>query len=134
MSPPERGELPDGRTVALGPLAVRVSDRHLERHPEDVERYGAELAHAWCVHDFQHVLAWAVGDLNLEDQIGWLARVLHARDYPLANLISCLGTAAEVVAEAIPGPDGEAIAQRLRGAVAPVQAVAEQASGRGSRP
>lgn len=44
MAPPETAELPDGTVVDLLPLAQEVCTRHLERHPEDVEHYGYELA------------------------------------------------------------------------------------------
>jgi hypothetical protein len=101
--------------VELIPLAREVSRRHLERHPEDLERYG-ELAEEWAVHDMQHVLHWAFGDfaglVELATQVGWLARVLGSRDYPVENLWSCLRTAAEVVEERVDG--GAPVAARLR--------------------
>jgi hypothetical protein len=104
-----------GRSVDLVPLAREVADRHLERHPEDVERYG-DLARDWAVHDMQHVLHWAFGDagglVELDRQVDWLARVLGARDYPLENLWSCLRTAADVVGERVDG--GAPVATRLR--------------------
>ena len=50
-----------GAKLKLAPLAEEVARRHLERHPDDVERYG-ELAQEWAVHDMQHVLAWAFGE------------------------------------------------------------------------
>jgi hypothetical protein len=105
----------DGGRVELVPLASETSRRHLERHPEDAERYG-ELAHEWAVHDMQHVLHWAFGDaaglVELDAQVAWLARVLDARGYPLENLWSCLQTAAEVVEERVAG--AAAVAARLR--------------------
>ena len=80
-------------------LAEEVARRHLERHPEDVERYG-DHALAWCVHDNQHILSWAAGDadgyVDLEKEIHWLAGVLGARGYPLANLADNLETAGDV--------------------------------------
>jgi hypothetical protein len=101
--------------VGLVPLAEEIAGRHLERCPDDVERYG-ELAHEWAVHDMQHVLHWAFGDfaglVELDAQVSWLARVLDARGYPLANLWSCLRTAAEVVEERV--EDSERVAARLR--------------------
>jgi hypothetical protein len=104
-----------GDRLALQPLAEEVARRHLERHPDDVERYG-ELAYEWAVHDMQHVLAWAFGEssgfVDLGQQVAWLARVLAARDYPLGNLADCLQEAAGVVAERVAG--AEAIAARLR--------------------
>ena len=101
--------------IDLVPLASEIATRHLERHPNDTERYG-ELAREWAVHDMQHVLHWGFGDhaglVELDKQVAWLARVLGARDYPLENLWSCLRTAAEVVEERVDG--GEPVAARLR--------------------
>ena len=101
--------------VDLRPLADETARRHLERHPEDVDRYG-DLARDWAVHDMQHVLHWAFGDharlVSLDEQVGWLARVLGARDYPLENLWSCLRTAAEVVEDQV--PEAAPVAARLR--------------------
>ena len=116
MPPPTDVDLPDGTVVDLRRLAERVAEIHLRRHPEDVERYGLDLAHEWCVHDHQHMLAWAIADLDLERQVLWLAGVLHARTYPVANLTDSLITAAGVVEEQL-GPDHAAvISARLRAA------------------
>ena len=114
MPPPTEVELPDGTVVNIRSLAERVSEIHLRRHPEDVERYGAELAHDWCVHDHQHILAWAMADLELERQVLWLAGVLDARGYPVPNLTDSLLTAAGVIDEDIGGDAGTAAAGRLR--------------------
>src|SRR3954454_22034463 len=95
--PPADVRFGDAR-VALIPLAEAVARRHLDRHPDDLERYG-ELAWEWCVHDMQHVLGWAFvetrGVLDLDQQVAWLARVLDAREYPLGNLADCLDVAAD---------------------------------------
>lgn len=120
MRPPTEIELPDGGTLALVPLAEHVAERHLRRHPEDVERYGFELAREWCVHDHQHILAWAAADLDLEGQVGWLAGVLDARGYPVANLADSLITAAGVVTDDVGGLTGDEIAARLRAAAATI--------------
>jgi hypothetical protein len=121
-SPPPVDVAFAGRRLALIPLAEEVARRHLDRHPDDVERY-RELAWEWCVHDMQHVLAWAfsepAGVLDLGQQVGWLARVLEARDYPLGNLADCLDTAAEVVGERV--QDGDGVAARLREVAADVR-------------
>lgn len=116
MAPPTTAELPDGTPVALLPLAEQVAAVHLGRHPEDVARYGPDLARQWCIHDFQHVLAWAVEDQDLEGQLAWLAGLLDARGYPVANLIDCTVRAAEVVEAAMPAPAGAEVAERLRAA------------------
>ncbi len=116
MPPPTSAATAGGEVVELVPLAEAVTERHLDQHPEDVTRYGRDLAWQWCVHDMQHVLAWAISDQDLEGQLRWLARVLGARDYPVHNLIDCTLTAADVVEEQVPEPVGSEVARRLRGA------------------
>jgi hypothetical protein len=58
---------------------------------------------AWCVHDTQYLLAWAVLDLDLKghfaESVTWLARLLAARDFPLDRLARDLELAAEAVDE-----------------------------------
>ena len=119
--PPERATLAGGE-VELLPLATAVSDRYFERYPEDLERYG-ELARQWEVHDTQHLLNWAIGDVEghveLEKQVGWLAGVLEAREFPLEHLAGNLELAGDVVEDAL--ADAGALAGRLRDAAAHVR-------------
>jgi hypothetical protein len=119
--PPGRARL-GGREVELQPLASAVSERYFERYPEDLERYG-ELARQWEVHDTQHLLNWAIGDVEghveLERQVGWLAGVLEARDFPLEHLAGNLELAAETVEAEL--ADAGALAGRLRDAAAHVR-------------
>ena len=122
MPPPEIAELPDGTVVSLRPIAERVSREHLSRHPEEIERYGAELASQWCVHDNQHVLGWAVQAPDVTGQLSWLASVLDARGYPVANLVECAQSAARALAEAVPSEAGRAAAARLQSAAIEVGA------------
>jgi hypothetical protein len=104
MAPPATATLPDGVVLDLQPLAREITDRHLRRHPEDIERYG-DLARAWGVHDNQHLVNWAVldadGAVSFQDQVAWLANVLGSRGYPLANLADNLDTAAQATRELI---------------------------------
>jgi hypothetical protein len=106
-----------GVPVDLNGLARAVSDRYFERYPEDLERYG-ELAREWEIHDTQHLLNWAIGDVegfvDLEHQVAWLAGVLEARDFPVEHLAGNLELAADVVAEQLAG--GAPVADRLRAA------------------
>jgi hypothetical protein len=113
--------LPGGEEVELVPLAERVTDRHLERHPEDVEVYGEELARQWGVHDNQHILLWAIEDRDLAGQLAWLAGVLGARGYPVPNLIDNVRGAAGILEQELPAPHGAAVAERMRAAAAAVE-------------
>jgi hypothetical protein len=104
MAPPVAATLPDGLVLELRPLAAEITDRHLRRHPEDLERYG-EVAREWGIHDNQHLINWAVldarGALSFSEQLGWLANVLGSRGYPLANLADNLVTGAQVMRELV---------------------------------
>ena len=97
--------------------AEEVARRHLERHPEDVERYGAH-ALAWCVHDNQYILDWAAQPyIDFEKEIRWLAGVLDSRGYPLASLADNLEIAADVVPElAATVREGAAVVRELAAA------------------
>jgi hypothetical protein len=110
-------------TLDLGPLAEAVADRYFAAHPEDLERYGADVARAWELHDTRYLLSWAIGDVedrvDLERQVAWLARILEAREFPLEHLADNLDHAAAVVSESVSG--GETVAERLRAAAALVR-------------
>ena len=103
-------------------LQVWQSDRD-ERYPEDLDRYG-DLARQWEVHDTQHLFNWAIGDVeghvDLEQQVGWLAGVLEARDFPIEHLAGNLELAADIVEDEL--ADADALAGRLRDAAAHVRA------------
>jgi hypothetical protein len=81
------------------------------------------VARAWEIHDTQHLLNWAVGDVeghvDLERQVSWLAGVLEARDFPLEHLAGNLELAADVVEASVDG--GAVVAARLRDAAARVR-------------
>ncbi|HXD65427.1 MAG TPA: hypothetical protein VNV17_12465 [Solirubrobacteraceae bacterium] len=116
MAPPVTATLPDGVVLELRPLAGEITERHLHRHPEDVERYG-DLAREWGIHDNQHLVNWAVldvrGVLSFPEQLRWLANVLDGRGYPLANLADNLQTGAEVIRERVTSDHTTALADTL---------------------
>jgi hypothetical protein len=116
--PPPADALFGETMVDLGPLAEAVADRYFAAHPEDLDRYGADVARAWELHDTRYLLSWAIGDaedrVDLRGQVAWLARVLEAREFPLEHLASNLELAAEVVGEAL--SLGAPVADRLQAA------------------
>jgi len=118
--PPTQARLGDAQ-VELEPLAHTIADRYFERFPEDLERYG-DAARAWELHDTQHLLHWAIGDVEgyveMAHHVEWLARVLAARDFPLEHLAVNLELAGEVAGAEL----GDEVAQRLVAAAAVVRA------------
>jgi hypothetical protein len=67
-------------------------------------------------------MGWAVADLDFAGQLLWLAGVLAARDYPVANLYDCVLTCASILRQEF-GAAGEPAAARME------QAAREQAPG-----
>lgn len=124
--PPATVQAPSGDTIGLLALAQEICRRYAAEFGDDEDRYEpAEVTRAWCVHDNQHLLNWAVLSLSdfcdFEEQVAWLARILEARDFPLAHLTRNLELAAEVVAEELRS-DGEQAAGVLRAGAALVRA------------
>lgn len=119
--PPQQIRLKAGDAIELAPWATAAADHHLSEHPEELERYGVH-ARDWCVHDLQWLAMWAVKDadgqgVDFAAELGWLARVLEARNYPLSSLADALETLAD---EAASGLDDavaglRAGARRVRG-------------------
>ncbi|MDQ5807213.1 MAG: hypothetical protein M3320_00905 [Actinomycetota bacterium] len=107
---------PDGTTVDVREVAREVCRRYRDEYPDEEERYGY-AGQAWCVHDNQYVLHWALldvqGTTSLGEQVAWIGRVLAARDFPLARLARDLELCADVVAEAA-HPWSPGVAARLR--------------------
>jgi hypothetical protein len=101
--PPERAVLMGADApIELVPLAEEICRRYREEFPDEEGRYG-DAGMAWCVHDNQHILNWAVGARNgyvdLRKELAWLGRVLEARDFPVERLARNLEIAAAVAAE-----------------------------------
>jgi hypothetical protein len=100
--PPVNAELDGGRMLDLRALAQEICARYQAEFPDEQQRYG-DAGTAWCVHDNQHILNWAVTELNgyggFERQLAWLAGVLEARQFPLDRLARNLDIAAAVSAE-----------------------------------
>jgi hypothetical protein len=124
--PPATFEI-DGRQVDLVGPARDICLRYYEAYPDDTGRYGS-AGMEWCRHDNQWLLCWAAGDVvgatDLAEQVSWLARVLHAREFPVDRLAGNLEIAAGLVAESQSfGGASDAVAGRLRQAAATVSAL-----------
>jgi len=118
--PPTEARLgSDGLSLDLAALAREICRRYRDEFPDERERYG-DAGNAWCVHDNQHLLNWAAGSVNgyvdLEREVGWLARVLEARDFPIDRLARNLDIAADVVHEQVGGAPGNELAEALKSA------------------
>ena len=113
--PPVSAQLRDGDALDLRAVAEEICSRYRAEFPDDLERYG-DAAMAWCLHDNQHILNWAViackGFEALEPRLDWLAAVLEAREFPLDRLARDLEIAASVVEDELP-PSHHAIAEQL---------------------
>jgi hypothetical protein len=97
--PPVSAELRGGPALDLRALADEICTRYRAEFPDEQQRYG-DAGLAWCVHDNQHLLNWAVIESNglggFERKLAWLAGVLEARDFPLERLARNLELAAGV--------------------------------------
>ena len=105
--PPVSAQLPDGETLDLRAVAQEICRRYRAEFPDERERYG-DAGVAWCLHDNQHILNWAVNEWNgyggFEAQLALLAGVLEARDFPLERLARDLEIAADVLADVLAAP------------------------------
>ncbi|HSD76697.1 MAG TPA: hypothetical protein VLA98_04810 [Solirubrobacteraceae bacterium] len=117
MAPPVTAVLPGGGEADLLELARAICARYAAEYPDERERYG-DAGQAWCVHDNQHLLNWAIldarGEVSLDEQVAWLGRVLAARDFPLDRLARDLDLGA--------AGDGAAVAAALERAAEGVRA------------
>jgi hypothetical protein len=117
----------DAAPVTSGPLgqagpfdlvspATAICRRYRAEFPDEAARYG-DAGNAWCVHDNQHLLNWAVDDAaghgDLQSEVGWLASVLEARQFPLTRLARNLDIAAEVAIAQWPAVPGGLVAGLL---------------------
>lgn len=117
--PPGSAVTPDGLAVELPPLAAEICRRYYERYTDEAETYG-DNGVAWCVHDNQYILDWAIGDvsrvMDLDAQVAWLSGILGRRGFPLSRMVHNLELAGDVVADELPGE--EELRDRLRSAAA----------------
>jgi hypothetical protein len=122
--PPEHIRL-EGRKVATAPIAAAVTDRFLERHPDELDRYeNPDLVREWCEHDTRHLIGWAAIEaergMSLAKQLDWLGVVLESRGYPAQRLADTLEIAADVLGEEL-GSTAEKIRASLTAGAAHVR-------------
>lgn len=120
-APPMTGWLDGSEPLDLLALAREICVRYRLEFPDEQERFG-DVGHAWCVHDNQYVLDWGIeavsGYVDMRHEIGWLASVLEARDFPLDRLARNLDIGADVVRNEVAGEPGEQLAGVLADAAA----------------
>jgi hypothetical protein len=126
-NPPQEALTATGAVVELVPLASEICRRYALQFTDERERYGS-AGEAWCLHDNQYLLAWAVqdardGTVDLVEQALWLRDVLGRRGFPVDRLARNLEMAAEVASERLAdAPLAEAVSQRFSAAAAAVHA------------
>jgi hypothetical protein len=112
--PPVCSCAPDGREIDVVRVARRACLAFVAEFPEYATRYGS-AAVPWCLHDNQHILNWAAlslqGSVEFEHELAWLARVLEAREFPLAWLARGVEILAGAFREEY--PDQTEVAERL---------------------
>ena len=112
--PPDRAQLPGGGELELEPVAREICSRYYGEYDDEDGRYG-QRGRAWCVHDNRHIVHWAALDLSkytdLDAQLEWLGRLLHARDFPMDRFVRNLELASAVVGEQ--GGDAGVVSERL---------------------
>ena len=115
-APPERAGGLDLRA-----MAERVTDRYGVEFPDEDDRYEPEIWRAWCRHDTQYLLQWAVFDVDqitsLHKQVDWLAGILEARGFPLDRLARTL----ELAGDEADAEQRREVGDRLRAAAARVR-------------
>lgn len=107
-NPPVQARTADGEPIELVPLAEDICRRYHTEFPDEHERYGP-AGQAWCLHDNQYLLAWAIqdardGTVQLDEHAVWLADVLASRGFRVARLARDLELAAAVVSEWVRDP------------------------------
>jgi hypothetical protein len=119
MPPPQRVTSPNGDEIDLVNIAQATCMAYHLEFPDERERYGT-AGEAWCRHDAQHLLNWAVlsltRSLDFEGQLAWLAQVLEARNFPLPRLARCLELLADATRHTI--PEEPQVATRLESGAA----------------
>ena len=126
-NPPTEMRTATGEVIDLVPLAQEICRRYRIEFPDEDERYGP-AGRAWCLHDNQYLLAWAIqdgrdGTVRLVEQALWLADVLNKRGFPTERLAFDLDLAAEVATATLDQPGLiEVVARRLAAAANAVRA------------
>ena len=102
VAPPTGATAPESYAgLDLREMASVLCARYRDEFPDEPGIYG-EHWEAWCRHDNQYVLHWALldteGITSAAEQVRWLAGVLAGRGFPLERLQRDLEIAADVLA------------------------------------
>ena len=122
--PPTGATLPDGSELDLVALAQEVCAEYRAEFPDEPGATGTPAWPGACTTTSTSSAgrpSRSTTRPGFHKEIGWLAGVLGARDFPLDRLERNLGIAAEVVAEQGLGEPGARLAERLRSGVAPFE-------------
>jgi hypothetical protein len=126
-NPPVQMLTAAGVVIELVPMARTICQHYMEEFPDEDERSGA-AAPAWCLHDNQYLLAWAIqdardGTVDVVEQALWLREVLGRRGFPVDRLVRDLEIAAATIGECAALADlAPQVASRLAGAASAVRA------------
>jgi hypothetical protein len=104
---PQHALLGKGNTLDLVALAGEICRRYRLEYPDKQQRYG-DAGIAWCVHDNQYLLDWAVRSVteyfDMDERVAWLASVLESRDFPTERLARNLDIGAAVIVSEVTAP------------------------------
>ena len=101
VAPPSGAPAPEAHAgLDLRSLAARLCEQYRDEFPDEPGVYG-EHWEAWCRHDNQYILHWALldteGITSVAEQVRWLAGVLGDRGFPLQRLKRDLEIAADIL-------------------------------------
>jgi hypothetical protein len=101
VAPPSGAPAPEAHAgLDLRGLATALCAQYRNEFPDEPGIYG-EHWEAWCRHDNQYILHWALldteGVTSVAEQVRWLAGVLASRGFPLERLRRDLEIAAAVL-------------------------------------
>ena len=115
-----------GDEIRLAPLAGLITELYLEEFPDQLAAHGRQAVTA-CTYANHWLLAWAaqdaVGAADVVAQSVWMGRVMHARGFPVADLVRDLQIAARVTADGSFGDASAVVSERIASAAHTVASI-----------